>query len=103
MIDKDWVSRLEDWAREAAAERRASMPDLDPIVASHGTAIAALQLAYARVEAGASRADIGETLVRGLLGAAALMGPRDLIGAAAIVRHHMAVRPIEFRWGESPR
>lgn len=88
----DWLTPLVDWARAAAADRLATLPSQEPVMGAYGTATAALRIAYAKLEAGAAYEDLRETLVRGLLGGEALMGPWNLTSAIAVIRQHETLK-----------
>lgn len=84
----DWLTPMIAWAREAAAERRETIPSQEPVYGAYGTATAALRIAFARLEAGEDYESMREVLVRGLLGAEALMGDVYLRAAVATLQQH---------------
>lgn len=88
----DWLTPMIAWAREAAAERRETIPSQEPVFGAYGTATAALRIAFARLEAGEPFEQLRDVLVRGLLGAEALMGDVHLTCAIAVIRQHETLK-----------
>ena len=88
----DWLTPMIHWARVAAADRRESLPGQEPVFGAYGTATAALRIAFARLEAGEPFEQLRDVLVRGLLGAEALMGEAYLTSAIAVICQHETLK-----------
>lgn len=88
----DWLTPMIAWAREAAADRRETLPSQEPVFSAYAAATAALRIAFARLEEGEPVEQLREVLVRGLLGAEALMGEVHLTAAVAVIRQHETLK-----------